>query len=724
MKKAKDFLWIFIVLLFISSWCPVYGQGEPQGQNRVVLIIINRADYNDFAEMEHLKEIMNEGYLGLMNTRGAGSASEFKSYATLGWGTRAEANSKTAIFYNLDEENRSIYQRRTGIMPDNGAVINVEINRLIELNIEGEYGATPGALGEALKAHGMKAAVLGNSDLENQHNHSAAFIAMDKSGLIPLGDVSQQMLIEDSQWPYGIRTNYEALITAFQRVYQECALVVIETGDYSRYEAYKSNLNAGMAEHHRKNVLEAIDSFLSEVIQQIDEQTLLLVVSPYPSQEAYVRGARLSPVVYYQKGQRGGGVLTSGTTRREGIISNTDIAPTILQHLGLSSDQMTGRPMRSVERPDGLSWLTALNSRVVNLSQQRYRVLYSFAIYEMLVTIVALILLYFRKRITFPWAKGISFFLFTTMVVPLSFLLLPFFGEIHLVLSYGLLIIVTGMISLLISKLSRGNPIKAILLVNGILLVGILLDICTGQHLMKHSLLGYDPIIGARYYGIGNEYAGVLLGCTLVFVCGLKELYPRYAPLLPLLLIVVVLLMGIPALGANVGGTITAIAAFLLTYLRLKGVPLNLKVLGIICLSVVVGIALLAVVDLLFLEEMSHLGGAIKQIYKNGFMVIPQIITRKISMNLKLMGVTIWSKVLLLALAVVGMLFYRPVGILKPLQKFYPNLVIGWGGIVVACGVGFAVNDSGVVFAATAAVFLSASILYLVFEREDLINEK
>jgi len=37
-------------------------------------------------------------------------------------------------------------------------------------------------------------------------------------------------------------------------------------------------------------------------------------------------------------------------------------------------------------------------------------------------------------------------------------------------------------------------------------------DIVLGNALMQVSILGYDPIVGARFYGIGNEYMGLLAG--------------------------------------------------------------------------------------------------------------------------------------------------------------------------------------------------------------------
>ena len=33
---------------------------------------------------------------------------------------------------------------------------------------------------------------------------------------------------------------------------------------------------------------------------------------------------------------------------------------------------------------------------------------------------------------------------------------------------------------------------------------------------MRYSPLGYDPVGGARFYGIGNEYMGVLVGSSIL----------------------------------------------------------------------------------------------------------------------------------------------------------------------------------------------------------------
>jgi hypothetical protein len=44
-------------------------------------------------------------------------------------------------------------------------------------------------------------------------------------------------------------------------------------------------------------------------------------------------------------------------------------------------------------------------------------------------------------------------------------------------------------------------------------------DLLLGQQGMMTSMLSYSPSEGARYYGIGNEYMGVLVGSSVTALC-------------------------------------------------------------------------------------------------------------------------------------------------------------------------------------------------------------
>jgi hypothetical protein len=208
---------------------------------------------------------------------------------------------------------------------------------------------------------------------------------------------------------------------------------------------------------------------------------------------------------------------------------------------------------------------------------------------------------------------------------------------------------------------------------------------------------------------------GVLIGATLVFATSLLDRFKINKIWCLVIFFIIIVIIGYPGFGANVGGTMTAVAAFAFVALRLFKVRIGVKQLLFVGAAIVAVVALMAYVDIYLLGSKSHLAGAIQQIITEGPSIIFLIIKRKIAMNLKLVGVTIWSKVLLSAIIILGILIYRPVGTLYKLTRIYPNLAIGWSGIVVACIVGFLVNDSGIVASATGVIFLVMSMLYLAF---------
>ena len=93
---------------------------------------------------------------------------------------------------------------------------------------------------------------------------------------------------------------------------------------------------------------------------------------------------------------------------------------------------------------------------------------------------------------------------------------------------------------------------------------------------MKVSILGYDPIAGARFYGIGNEYMGFLLGTTLIGTTALVDKYRAKEKTMKaisiIIYIVVLLTLAAPTLGTNVGGSMAAFVGFgTATLLLLKG---------------------------------------------------------------------------------------------------------------------------------------------------------
>ena len=131
--------------------------------------------------------------------------------------------------------------------------------------------------------------------------------------------------------------------------------------------------------------------------------------------------------------------------------------------------------------------------------------------------------------------------------------------------------------------------------------------------------------------------------------------------------------------------------------------------------------AALIITDSLGLSSQSHMGGLVKDTLANGFGVVISTIKRKVSMNLRLMRYTIWTKVLLCIIAAISIMFYKPVKQMFHIFTKYKYLKYSWVSVSASAAAGFAVNDSGIVTAATSMIFAAFTILIMcIGERKEV----
>jgi hypothetical protein len=692
--------------------------GEANKDKKVVMFVTTYMNFDDLKSMDSTNELINTGSIGLMNSKSAGGYSLYKSYLTIGTGTRADASSGSFKFEKLDEDLKKIYKFRTGrSLKKDGGIINLDQARLEKINEYGDFGAQPGALGEALHGINKKTAVIGNLDISNQLR-IAPSITMDKDGYTDFGTIDESIFKQDLYYAFGIREDYEYMKLKFKDYYQKADFIVVEIGDLYRLEDYKSNMTNEAYISKREIVLENIDNFIKECMTQMDlKNDEVIILNPYPSKGHMKKGEKLTPIILAGNNIEKG-IVYSNTTRRKAIVGNIDVAAHILSSFKLEAENMSGKDLISIPKDKNMEYVEKLYKDTVLVSKNRYPVLSTFAIFEIVISLVGLILILFKDKIS---SKGIKYYtnvLLSTMAVPVVLLIIPLFGIYNIYITYGLVIGGTILLTMVAKKMEK-KPLDGILILSGVTTISLMVDICTGATLIKKSLLGYDPIIGARYYGIGNEFMGVLIGASLVFATALLDRFSIKRINTITLFTILIIIMGFPKLGANVGGTITAICAFIFVTLRLYNVKIRLKHFVIIGVSVVVIVGILAYIDIKVLNGGSHLGRAVMKIIKEGPIEVIRIINRKISMNLRLIRITVWSKVLISTILIIGVLFYKPTGTISRLSNKYPNLAKGFSGILCACMVAFLVNDSGVVAAATGIIFLGMSILYLIFYMEE-----
>lgn len=110
-----------------------------------------------------------------------------------------------------------------------------------------------------------------------------------------------------------------------------------------------------------------------------------------------------------------------------------------------------------------------------------------------------------------------------------------------------------------------------------ITIILIAIDSIFGTYLMQNNIMSYDAMIGARYYGIGNEYEGITIA-SAVFGFAVLLQYKKIPKWLTIIsLFVILITSAYPSMGANVGGAISEIVAYLLFIMLIFDVKLDLK---------------------------------------------------------------------------------------------------------------------------------------------------
>ena len=112
-------------------------------------------------------------------------------------------------------------------------------------------------------------------------------------------------------------------------------------------------------------------------------------------------------------------------------------------------------------------------------------------------------------------------------------------------------------------------------------------------------------------------------------------------------------------------------------------------------------------------DQQSHIGQTVSLMKRDGWEAIFSIIQRKLSMNLKLMRYSIWSRAFMAALGVMGASFIWPSSFIRWLVETYPIIAKGIGGVVIGSVGALVFNDSGVVAAATCVFFAATTLMVL-----------
>ncbi len=311
----------------------------------------------------------------------------------------------------------------------------------------------------------------------------------------------------------------------------------------------------------------------------------------------------LLPIAAVGLGEDGPGGLTSDTTNLPNLVAGIDIAPTILDHLGLPiPSAMKGRVMR-VDGERQPAELTPFRDRLDELGPRRTPALFALGAAWLLLYLAAgTILGVGRSRLAVRRIGGLAILWLPTVILIPAAIGNPSPELEYLIIAGGAILL--GFLSDRLLPWPRAALIPAV-----VGLVAITIDLALGSHLITRTVFGPNPGYGSRFYGIGNELKPALM---VLLLAGLAAAFTDRPKSNRNALIVIGsgLLLGVVLgsgrLGAGVGAAIivasaTAVAAIMMLPGRFTG-----KRVAVLVASPVIGLVLLAVLDILTAGGKGH----------------------------------------------------------------------------------------------------------------------
>lgn len=719
--NLKRFIGFILAVILLLPFLPVPPVSAEARQ--VVIFTMDRITLEEWTNSPHmpnLRRLMDESSLGFLSLRTVGTITSDKIYAMIGSGGLVPAGAAATWAYDANEmidqvSAAQVYQSLYGRSALNGPV-HLGIAKLNEQRNE-EYSYRYGELGRILHKMGFLVAVAGNYDTLNRQNRAGVTMVMDEYGRVDEGAVGSGILTADTAFPMGIRTDYQRLFEEYRLHAGRMALTLMISGDLERLESYRSQLSDTALARARTETLRRCDELIGRLLAVIHrDNTLLIVLVTTPPNAMVQNGERMSPLLLYGPGF-GRGLVRSYSTRQRGLVTPADVTSTILHFLGSETPpEIDGRPIRSVA--GNVNELLSSHRFWANNYQQRWPILTAYA-YIMIVLILAGLvgIFYYRRH----WYQDIVRNLLRILMgVPLAFLWVSVIDPELPLFTAALTILFSVALAFLIG-LFVSDERRRLMMVCLLTALTIMVDLMTGTHLLRSSILSYSVMVGARFYGLGNEYMGVLLGSFLLGISGFYDMVPpKYHRRLLLILVASMLwVIGLimhPSMGANVGGGLSAVIGFSIAFFIFTGRRIHWRNALLVPIAVIFVLIFMAYLDYRSGFSNTHLGQNIRLIKTHGFSAIIQIINRKWRMNMGLLLVTPWARVLVVFLLTLPLLFRRPPGVLQQIFLRYPSFARGLTASIVAAFAALILNDSGIVAAATAMIYGGISLICLVLK--------
>jgi hypothetical protein len=534
----------------------------------------------------------------------------------------------------------------------------------------------------------------------------AAVALMDGAGQVDAGSIGSELVGPKAQAPFGRAADIAAVEDATRQALGQADVVLVDPGDLDRSAAVtRMDAAAFYADRSRSGALTALDDLIGRLRADAPPRTLVMVVPVTPPGDEW----RLVPVVAWGAGVVPG-YLASPSTRRLGLVTLTDLAPTVLSALGAPVPAaFAGQALRYTPAPPDqarVARLAGLDRDAAWRERIWLGVTTGFIVVQVVLWGVTGLALAGRAPwLRRPWLRAAAV---AVAGFPLAALLLRAVPGVA-GLGNAAVAVLLGLDAAFVALAlrARRHPLAPLAWILGATVAVVLVDVATGARLQLGGILGYSPQSASRFFGLGNTAFGVLAPAALLVAALHVERAPRRREALvavAALLAIVAFVDGAPFLGADVGGLLAFVPIAGLTVLALAGRRLTWRTTALAGLGTAVLLAAATVADLLRPPaSRTHLGRLASQTLHGGDGGLVDTVSRKVQVNLAGVVQSFWTAVVpVIAIGLVVVLLRR--GQARGLLPAGSARRAGVLGALAVGLAGFAVNDSGVIVVAMALV--------------------
>jgi hypothetical protein len=603
---------------------------------------------------------------------------------------------------------------------------------LVRRNDAEPYDAELGLLRDTLDEAGVESLVIGNGDGADELGTGAEPIIQrqvglalaDGRGVVSSGQLGADLLTQDPAWPYGLRFDPTRVVTAFTTAWDRTVgddrlTALVEASDLVRAQRYSPLVAEDRAVELRDQALRATDDLFGQLLAEVDPASdAVLLLAPYMAN----RQLGLT-VAALDRPASPSGYLRTATTQRSGIVSLVDVAPTILDTFGITApDAMEGRPFEPVRSG------TRLDERIDHLvtindaSRFRENLLTPTTTFLVLglsalcgATAIALAGDWNRRART--WIRWGALFLLA--VFPLSYVARLFpLEDLGVGFYWAVTLVGAALVALatvLVGARSR-QPWLALAGALAVVLLVPILDVMTGSNLSLNAAFGYSPTGNSRLYGISNYSYGqvAVAACILAGLIASRRPASVNRWVAVGLLGFVLVVLGVPFWGSDVGGVLAFTPAVLLFGAMQFGYRIRLRAIVLAGLATLGAITAFGFLDLSRPpEERAHLGRLFERIDREGLEPLLSVVERKLTANLEVSTGSFWVVAIPVGLAFWAFLSRHRSHPLAQLHARIPSLRAGLLAAAVAAVLGSILNDSGAIVGGIAFTVAAASLAFL-----------